>query len=39
MNWWAMAMLVIGAVVIVATSIPAALMALWRRQEQRDGLR
>jgi hypothetical protein len=38
-NWWALAMLVVGSIIIVATSIPAALIALWRRQEQRDGLR
>lgn len=39
MNWWAMASLVFGALVIIASAIPVTLMALWRRQERRDGLR
>ena len=39
MTWAGMAAVVIGGVLILAGSVVAALSAIWRRQERRDGLR
>lgn len=39
MTWGLMAGFVVGAVVILGGAVVAALTALWRAQERRDGLR
>lgn len=39
MTWWQAAALTFGAILIVAGAAMAALSALWRHRERKDGLR
>lgn len=39
MTWWQLAAFVVGSICILAVGIVTSLAVLWRRQEQRDGLR
>lgn len=39
MTWWQAAALTLGAILILSLSAVAALSALWRHRERKDGLR